>query len=98
MLHDNDDVFDTVPGDSTVPPFSIHDEAKNPVNKPPYQVPLYLRSVVNDELQKLLSQNIIKPSYSHSWCSPIVPVKKPDGTVRLCVDYRALNSVLSLLS
>ncbi len=26
-----------------------------------------------------------------SWCSPIVPVKKLDGTVRVCVDYRAVN-------
>ena len=91
MLHGNDDVFDIVP------PFSIiRDETKNPVNKPPYQVPLHLRSFVNDEVEKLLSQNIMEPSHSHSWCSPIVPVKKPDGTVTLCVDYRALNSVTPL--
>ena len=97
MLHDNDDVFDTVPGDSTVPPFSIiRDERKNPVNNPPYQFPLHLHSVVNDEVEKLLSQNIIEPSHSHSWYSPIVPVKKPDSTVMLCVDYRALNSVTPL--
>ena len=62
------------------------------MNKSPYQVPLHLRSKVNDEIEKLLSQGIIEPSHSHFWCSPNVPVKKPDGSVRLCVDYRTLNS------
>ncbi len=27
------------------------------------------------------------------WCSPLIPVAKPDGRVRLCVDFRALNEI-----
>ena len=27
------------------------------------------------------------------WSSPIVPIKKPDDSIRLCIDYRKVNSV-----
>ena len=43
-------------------------------------------------LEKMLKAGVIQPSISE-WASAPVLVRKRDGTVRWCVDYRALNSV-----
>ncbi len=48
--------------------------------------------IVEDEIQKMEKQGtIIK--ISGPWCSPIVLVRKKDGTIRFCVDYRKLNAM-----
>lgn len=46
---------------------------------------------VRDHLQSLLRQGIVRES-SSPYASPIVIVRKKDGSMRLCVDYRALNN------
>jgi len=48
---------------------------------------------VNKQIDEWLEQGIIRPS-SSEYASPIVLVKKKDGTTRLCVDYRKLNRKL----
>ena len=42
------------------------------------------------ELEKLLKIKCIEPTNS-SYASPIVLVRKPDGNLRVCVDYRSVN-------
>lgn len=47
---------------------------------------------IEDQCQELLGSNIIEYSDS-SWSSPCVPIRKPDGMLRLCIDYRQVNNV-----
>ena len=42
------------------------------------------------QLQELLDQGFIRPSVS-PWGAPVLFVKKKDGSLRLCIDYRLLN-------
>lgn len=62
-----------------------------PCVAPIYRTPHSLRPAVEAEIQRLLDAGIIQPSES-SYRAPIVPVLKPDKTVRLCVNYKLLNA------
>ncbi|KAL0533787.1 hypothetical protein IC582_028058 [Cucumis melo] len=44
------------------------------------------------QLQELLDKGFIRPSVS-TWGAPVLFVKKKDGSMRLCIDYRELNKV-----
>lgn len=63
-----------------------------PIRQAPYSVPLGIRDQVKKELDELLECGIIERSVS-PWASPLVPVKKSDGGVRLCVDFRKVNEL-----
>ncbi len=65
------------------------------VNLPPRQIPVGIRDAVKHELKKLLHDGIIVESIS-AWASPLVPVRKKDGSVIICIDFRQLNAVTPL--
>ena len=54
-----------------------------------------LKQEVEEQLERLREADIIEPSCS-AWSSPIVPIRKRDGSLRICVDYRSLNSKTKL--
>ena len=64
----------------------------SPIRQPPRRAPPYHKETVRNLLSSMLSKGVIQPSKS-PWASPVVLVKKKDGTVRFCVDYRKVNAV-----
>lgn len=63
-----------------------------PIKQRAYRVSFKERQVINDQVDELLRKDIIEHSQS-PWSSPVVLVKKPNGGIRFCVDYRKLNVV-----
>ena len=95
LLHDNHDLFilhDDDYGYCDIFPHKINTGQNNPIKQPTRRIPYHRRKALQDLLNTLLKQGIIQESIS-PWASPIVLVPKKDGSLRLCIDYRKLNSV-----
>jgi hypothetical protein len=63
-----------------------------PISKRPYRMPPKELAELKVQLQELLDKGYIRPS-SSPWGSPALFVKKKDGSLQMCVDYRPLNAV-----
>jgi hypothetical protein len=72
--------------------FHIRLTDPKPIFIPAYRKSYTEREVIKVEVEKMAKAGIILKSNS-PWNSPIILIPKPDGSVRLCVDYRALNKV-----
>jgi hypothetical protein len=51
-----------------------------------------MQAVIDQEVEEMIQDGIIEPSRS-AWSSPIVVVRKKDGTHRFCIDFRKVNEV-----
>ena len=64
----------------------------SPIAKRPYRMAASELAELKKQLEELQRSGYFRPS-SSPWGAPVLFVKKKDGSMRLCVDYRALNEV-----
>ena len=86
------DVFQSSLGHTTVVEHRIDTGDSTPIRQYPRRLPHHYRAEVDRQVNEMLSQGVVQPSNS-PWASPIVLVKKKDGSYRFCVDYRKLNLI-----
>ncbi|GJS21935.1 putative reverse transcriptase domain-containing protein [Tanacetum coccineum] len=64
----------------------------SPVVRSPYRLALSEMLELSNQLKELQEKGFIRPSHS-PWGAPVLFVKKKDGSMRMCIDYRELNKL-----
>lgn len=101
LLNEFNDVFrdDLPPG---LPPVRIVEHVidtgdSKPISRPPFKMSPRELDELQKQLKELLTLGLIRPS-SSPWGAPVLFVRKKDGTLRMCIDYRAVNSLTRRLN
>ena len=79
-------------GETDLVEMHINTGDTRPQRCPPRRMPFAVREEVVKQLDRMQAAGVIEPSMS-PWSSPVVMVRKKDGSHRFCVDYRHLNAI-----
>ena len=88
ILRKYSDVFTDVSGKTNLIEHRVEPTKNEPIRSKPYPLPYAIR----EEIREMTSLGIIQES-SSPYASPVVIVKKKDGSNRICVYYRKLNKI-----
>ncbi|XP_027093589.2 uncharacterized protein [Coffea arabica] len=95
LLAEYEDIF---ADPKTLPPSRAHDREiplradARPFKIAPYRYPHSQKTEIERQIKEMLTSGVIQNSHS-PFASPALLVKKKDGSWRLCIDYRQLNSL-----
>ena len=92
MLKEYPDVLTPNPGCTNALEHNITVTSPIPTRAKHYPVPCHLKTDFNKEVDSLIEQGFIVPSNS-PYSSPPLLLRKEDGSIRLCVDFRELNGI-----
>ena len=90
LIFEFKDIFSDVPTITNLDKHKIDLTNNQPIRGKPYPVPLHLEDALNEELDSMLNAGLIEPSQAY-YASPLVLVKKPDGSIRVCVNHKSIN-------
>ena len=86
-------------GHTNVVQHKIDTGDSRPIRQYPRRLPFAYREETSKQVAEMLDQGVIQAS-SSPWASPIVLVKKKDGTFRFCIDYaqRSVRNWLPIMT
>ena len=95
LLQDYDDIFSKGPydmGHTSLVEHSIDTGDSRPIRQGLRRHPAAHLDIIDQQVDEMMRHDLVEPAAS-PWSSNVVMVRKKNGSFRLCVDYRALNSV-----
>ena len=92
LLSEYSDIFSDMPGLTDIAEHGITLTTEKPIRRKPYPVPYSKVGAIETEVRKMMALDVIEPSQS-PYCSPLMLVKKTDGTFRPVIDFRQVNRV-----
>ena len=81
----NEEIFTDVPGSTSLETHHIRLKSDEPIRSRPYTIPYSVRELLRSEIKEMLDHDIIRKSNS-PYTSPVVIVRKKDGSNRICID------------
>ena len=91
LLEEYGDVSTDIPGKTNLAEYNIELTDDIPFIVKAYPVPYALKKDMDKEVSEMMKAGIIASSVSEYASSPVV-VRKPDGSVRYCIDFKKLNA------
>ena len=91
LLEEYSDVLTDIPGKTNLAECNIELTDDIPFRVKAYPVPYALKKEMDKEVSEMMKADIIESSISEYASSPVV-VRKSDGSVRYCIDFRKLNA------
>ena len=92
LIHEFPNLCSDVPTHTDFVHHDVDVGGASPIKRHPYRLNPEKTKYLDEEVKYMLDNNIIEPS-SSDWSSPCVLVPKPNGTYRVCQDFRMVNAV-----
>jgi hypothetical protein len=92
LVHEYEHLFPDIPTRTDIIKHDVIVEDSIPIKQHPYRMSPKKQEYLRKEVKYLLENDFIEPS-QNNYSSPCLLVPKPDGTYRMCTDYRKLNNV-----
>ncbi len=92
ILREFTHVLRDAPGHTHIEKHEIKLSTQDPLRIRGYPIPFKVRETVSQEVEEMLKLGVIEPSKS-PYSSPVILVRKKDGGLRFCIDFRQLNKV-----
>jgi len=92
LLREYKEIFSDVPKVTNLIEHKVELTQREPIRCKAYPTPYKMQEIVDEEIDDLLEMGVLERSEA-PYASPLVLVKKPENTYRVCMNFKELNKI-----